>query len=199
MKLKLPLFLLIAFSLIVISISCNSGGGSSSPAGTFDTAGWETTDHGNGITQLMKKDGNGNPLQSGYLVNGVKEGVWIEYHDDGDNIMSITPYVRGTVTGPVLTYSNRSQLESMKSFANDILHGPSNTYKYGKVTSRTPFEKGIINGKFQEYLNSKLQREIDYVNGKKDGKIVYYDEEGNVTVEYQYKNDQKISGGMIEK
>jgi len=197
MQSKLPLFLVIGLSLLFLSMSCTSTGGSTGPQ--FDATGWDTTDLGDGITYLVRTDSDGTLLQEGYLLNGVKNGMWVEYHPGGDNISTITPFVNGSVTGSVLTLSNRSQMESKKSFGNNTLHGTSATYKYGKVVTKTPYNMGKINGKFQEYNNAKLQREIDYVNGVKDGKIVYYDEEGNVTVEYVYKNDEKVSGGMVEQ
>ena len=37
-----------------------------------------------------------------------------------------------------------------------------------------------------------------YVDGMKNGKLTYFDEEGNKTVEYEYKNDEKLGGGLIE-
>ena len=44
----------------------------------------------------------------------------------------------------------------------------------------------------------KLKQEVEYKDGKQDGFFRYYDEEGNVTLEYQYKNGEKVSGGIVE-
>jgi len=197
MKLKLPLFLL--FGLAIFTIGCNSGSdGSSAAVGSFDTAGYETTDLGSGITHLIKQDGGGFPIEEGYLHNGVKSGVWTVYHPDGIQIKSLTSYINGALSGPMITLDTRSQMESLKTYGNNQLNGLSATYKFGKVVTELPYKNGQIDGVFKEYLNGKLQRKIDYVNGKKDGTLTYYDEEGNKTVEYEYKNDEKISGGMIE-
>ncbi len=197
MKLKLPLFLLLGIALL--TFACNSGSNGVSSVDTqFDTTGYTTTDLGAGITHLIKKDGGGNPIEEGYLQYGVKSGVWTTYHPDGIQIKSLTSYLDGRLTGPSIVLDTRSQMESLKTYGNNQLNGLSATFKYGKVVTELPYNKGQIDGVFKEYLNGKLQRKIDYVNGKKNGLLTYYDENGNKTVEYQYKNDEKVGGGMIE-
>ena len=44
----------------------------------------------------------------------------------------------------------------------------------------------------------KLKQEVEYKNGLQDGYFRYYDEEGNVTLEYEYKEGEKIKGGIVE-
>jgi len=196
MKLKLPLLFL--FGFVLFCIGCDSGTSTTTTQANFDTSGFETMDHGNGITYLVKRDGDKFPIEEGYLKNGLKNGAWTVYHPDGNQIKTITSYIDGTLSGPTIELDTRSQMLSLKNYANHALNGLSATYKFGKVVTELPYVNGQLNGTFKEYLNGKLQRKIDYVDGKKHGKLTYYDEEGNKTVEYDYKNDEKLGGGIIE-
>ncbi len=44
----------------------------------------------------------------------------------------------------------------------------------------------------------KVKQEVEYKNGVQDGFFRYYDENGTVTLEYVYKNGEKVSGGMTK-
>lgn len=197
MKLKLPLFFL--FALAIFTLGCDSGSnGSATSAANFDTTGYESLDVGSGITHLVKNDGGGFPIEEGYIKNGVKDGIWTQFHPDGNKIMTLTSYVDGVLNGPTIEFDTRAQIQNIKTYANNKLNGLSATYKFGKAVTELPYKNGQLDGRFKEYLNGKLQRQIDYVDGKKNGLVTYFDEEGNKTVEYEYKNDEKVSGGIIE-
>ncbi len=85
------------------------------------------------------------------------------------------------------------------TYSNNQVDGISATYKFGKPVTEIPYTMGQIDGTYKEYQNNKLHKEIQYSKGKKNGTMKYFDEEGNVTVEYVYKNDEKVSGGMVKE
>ena len=57
----------------------------------------------------------------------------------------------------------------------------------------------MMDGIYKEfYNNGKLQRSINYKNGVMDGPMKYYNEEGGVTLEYSYKNGEKVGEGVMK-
>ena len=56
-----------------------------------------------------------------------------------------------------------------------------------------------MDGPFAIYNDrGNLQRRGNFKNGKQHGLLQYFDEEGNVTLEYEYKNGEKVGGGIVE-
>ena len=43
------------------------------------------------------------------------------------------------------------------------------------------------------------KKKCSFKNGKQHGKLQFFDEAGNVTLEYMYDNGEKISGGIVEQ
>lgn len=187
---------IVVITTTLFSCQSNSGGG-----GATDLSAYTTENLGGGVTRAYKIDNEGKVTEEGFLSNGVKNGVWLVYFE-GDNsatIKTLSSYSNGTLTGPVLEFSNRGQIDARKGYANNALNGLSAAYKFGKPESETYYKNGKLDGTFKEYRDGKVIKEIEYSDGKKNGKLIYYDADGNVSVEYVYKNDEKVSGGMIEK
>ena len=44
----------------------------------------------------------------------------------------------------------------------------------------------------------RLQKEINYKMGVQDGYFRYYNESGQINMEYLYKDGEKISGGIVD-
>jgi len=54
-----------------------------------------------------------------------------------------------------------------------------------------------MEGTFKQFYNSnKIKLEAQYKEGKQHGSYKYYDEDGNIMMEYEYANGEKVSGGM---
>ena len=53
----------------------------------------------------------------------------------------------------------------------------------------------------QKYFDNKdiIQQEVNYKDDAIDGIFRYYNEEGQVVLEYEYKNGEKIGGGEIKQ
>lgn len=182
--------------------SCNSGGGSASSvaAETANLDGYVTTNmSGSAAILSEKKDGAGNLTESGYTSGDRKNGTWVTYHSEGGRIETITSYTDGQLNGPSLTFDTRGQVIGKKEYRSGVFHGEVVTYKFGRVEKSTPYVNGQKHGIYEEY-NSKgnLQRQIEFKNDVQDGALKYFDEAGNITVEYMYKNGEKVSGGIVE-
>ena len=152
--------------------------------------------------QLVKLiDGEGNIQESGMMLNGHKVGTWTYNHPGTNYPKTITSFVNDVRNGPYFELNDRGQTTIMAYYKNNKLHGPWAKFRYGKAEMSVNYTEGKMNGIYREvdFKNGQLQKEISFKNGKEDGFMRYYDDKGNVTVEYIYKNGEKISGGMVNK
>ncbi len=187
--------ILISLFSAIIFLGC---GGGSGPAANL--AGYETeTIPGGDVIRAYKATGNGVLVEEGYVSNGKRNGIWITYHPEGDRIKTITSYSDGQLNGPYLELSNRGQIESKVNYKNGKYDGLFATYKFGRPTKEVYYKDNQLHGTTKEYFQKgTVQKEINFKNGKQDGLMRYYNEDGEVTVEYQYKNGEKVSGGIVE-
>ncbi len=123
------------------------------------------------------------------MVNGKKEGKWVEYFDkigfityDTNKAVcySLTIYKTGIPFGIVRKYWESGILQDETPFVNGKENGIQKSYyENGKLLSEVPYTNGNANGVSKLYYeNGKVEGEITYTNGrpilKKD-----YDESGN--------------------
>ncbi len=193
----------ILFSLATIFlVACggNSGGGASGGA-TTNLDGYTTDNAGGGVTVAFKKDADGNFTERGYLSGGQKSGVWMTYHTgkDAGRVKSIASYTNGILNGPYYELNNRGQIESETNYKNNKYDGQVVTYKFGRALSVKNYKDNVLNGLSTDYYtDGVVQKEINFKNGKQHGSMKWYNEEGEMTMEYEYKNGEKVSGGIVK-
>ena len=193
---KFQKILYLAFITTMIFSACG-GGGNAVPV-SADLQGYTVTAlSGTNASVAEKFDANGNKVESGYVINGRKNGQWTRYDIDG-KIRFVANYIDGLKNGDELSFNTRGQIEARTSYRNDVLDGISGTYKNGRPTQEISYKNGQFDGPTRKYFNNgKLQQEIYFKDGKQHGSFKYFDEEGNVTLEYEYKNGEKVSGGIV--
>lgn len=194
---RLLLFLFVS-TLFFASCSTSTNTGAAANLEGYQT---EVID-GTSITKATKKSGAGEIIEQGYVSNGKRNGIWMTYYegDDAGKIKTIASYSDGILSGPYLELSNRGQIETEVNYENNMYHGKFVTYKFGRLTKEVNYNKNALDGVTIEYDNrGNKQKEINYKDGKQHGMMRYYNEEGDVIVEYEYKNGEKVSGGMVEK
>lgn len=115
------------------------------------------------------------------MVDGVKEGKWVEYfkitdkmEDQTNNsdapVFRLTIYKAGKPVGMVREY-----------------------YKNGKLKSEIPYKNGDINGVEKEYdENGELVAIDTLVNGQGSGVIRTYYANGKVKIEYPFAKDRML-------
>ncbi len=187
---------LLFFLFTACLMSC--AGGATGPK--FDLKGYATENIGSGAQLAVFKDANGWALAKGTLQNGVRTGTWMSYYQNSNKIKTLTSYINGAKNGVHINLNDRGQIESLTEYKNDQLHGLSAKYTFGRPTEETNYKNGKIDGTFAVYdSQGKLQRKGELTNGQYHGKLQYFDDAGNLVMEYEYENGEKISGGIVEK
>ena len=200
---KLSVFSALIF--LLGTFACSDSG--QAPAvGAGDWSGFELADvTGSDLQQARKLDGQGMPDEEGYLLNGVKQGIWITYHplrtqDRGERaIKTIENYINGRVEGISLEFDQRGQITKKAFLKDDQYHGLFVNYKFGRPQDITPYKNGKLHGKAIKYYPSgKIREEIEYQDGMQHGFYNHYNEQSELDMRYEYRNGEKVSGGMVE-
>lgn len=179
-------FLLVSCSLSVSNEPVDNNGGMDIPVNAIKE---ELSD---GITKIKVNDGAGNLSQSGIVKDGKKQGNWVEYYPNAI-IKSITPYVDGKIEGLRVEFGNSGQLEKSMEYHNGLLNGDYKELRYSSVKEERYYENGKLEGTVKIYYdNGKIMEEGLYKNGTRDGVSKWYDQGGNVTIEYEYKNGELV-------
>ena len=191
---KIWFFVFFSFALW----SCNSGEGN---APTLDTTGYLVSDiPGLSAKKAIKQDANGNILEEGLLINGVKTGTWVSYHPNSHFPQTLISYEGGLYNGIYIEFNDRGQMILRATYQNNLLDGYWAKYKFSRAEEERNYKDGQLDGMVRMYSvrDGKVQSEAEYKNGVQDGVYRTYNEAGEVTLEYQYKNGEKVAGGMTE-
>ena len=149
--------------------------------------------------RLFRTGRAGNLLEEGYQVDGKRTGAWVTYHPGSDIPQTVTNYVEGKANGIYMEFNERGQMRMLASYRNNKLHGYWAKYRFGRPTMEANYKDGELHGSVYEYDigTGAVQKEITYANGVLDGPYRYFDEDGNITIEYVYKNGKKVKGGAV--
>lgn len=111
----------------------------------------------------------GKLISQGKLKDQIREGEWIFYHPNSDQVMTREFYVNGKLNGRVTTY-----------------------YPNGKKTEETDYKNGIREGENNFYSEEGVKiKELLYKNGELHGPGKYFDGHGQVIIEGNYKDGRK--------
>jgi len=130
--------------------------------------------------------------QQGNYLNGMREGIWCEFHPNG-LVQTATSYVNGVKEGLHIEMNANGQLAKRIFFHNDLRHGEYKEFNYATVKEQRTYKNGKIDGLVKIfYDNGKLMEDGMYQNGLREGVSKWYDQEGNVTITYEYKNGELV-------
>lgn len=111
----------------------------------------------------------------GSKINGIKEGLWIEYNENG-SINRCYTYVHDSLWGLEINFSETGKIISKRHLNGDKLEGEWIVYyDYLKntIAERGVYKNGLKIGIWEYYLeDGRLNRKIDY-NG--DSPIILID------------------------
>ncbi|MCO6492209.1 MAG: toxin-antitoxin system YwqK family antitoxin [Phaeodactylibacter sp.] len=200
---RIPYLTVCIAALLTVLSSCGNagGGGGAAAAEQFDSSGYATEEiPGTPYVRATKRNVENNLREEGLLRDGVKEGTWIVYHSGGEFPEKIISYASGLYNGPYMEFNERGQLSLRASYKNNILDGPWGKYRFGRPEAEANYKNGQFDGTYKEYdsQSGKIIKEINYKDGKQHGKLRFYNDKGEVTLEYEYRDGEKVSGGIVE-
>jgi antitoxin component YwqK of YwqJK toxin-antitoxin module len=119
------------------------------------------------------------------VVNGLKEGKWLEYLDESENVIADTTKISDT--GIAAKYYRLTLYKADKPVGVArqyyLLPGANILFR------ETPYTNGKINGVYKEYYpDGLIHREYPYTNGTENGLAKDYWDGGDVKSETKYTN-----------
>ncbi len=152
---------------------------------------------------------------------GVGNGIFRDYHLDGETVKSEREIKDGKINGIHKTYTQQGKLESEKGYSNGQEHGRELRYHYqtGELTTErnyvngkqdgkqiehissnradylkiSNYKMGVLEGDYSETLkdNNVVRTKGKYKNGKKEGKWINNRNDGKPEKEITYKNGEQ--------
>jgi antitoxin component YwqK of YwqJK toxin-antitoxin module len=193
---------LIALIIVLIGFTIyKNTGGTTSTAEPVDAEGYTVIERKDTPVKKLEKHAENNRLiESGQTLDGLKTGAWTSYYPDG-RIKSISSYLAGKLDGVQIDFTDKGRVELQAFYIDGLLHGNWATYSNGsRKKEERAYNMGKMDGMNRHYSRTgKLQKVIGFKNDVQHGIFKQYDEDGNVILEYEYKNGEKISGGIVKE
>jgi antitoxin component YwqK of YwqJK toxin-antitoxin module len=187
----------VQFFFLLILMACSTNNVDLSKWSAFqlkelDKKGWHYAE---------RLDAEGRITESGYLFNGKKNGLWVEYHPNSDFPKIVASYVDGDFQGPFYEYNLQGQISQIANYEKNLLEGKWTSFRFSRPVIEANYKNGKLSGSYKEYdfRNGKLQKEANFENGLEDGIFRFYNESGEITMEYHYKKGERISGGIVNQ
>lgn len=198
---RLILSVLIAFALFTCQDATSGTAGAAVEKATVDQQEYEITPiPGSSAPRAEKKDPLGDIIEAGFLLDGKKHGTWTTYNQDSKAPEKIMSYIDGALNGPYIEMDAQGRFALIANYKANVLHGFYGKYRIGRPELTANYVDGALDGVMAEYdyRSNKIKQEVSYKMGLKDGYLRYFNEEGKITLEYLYKDDERISGGIVE-
>ena len=198
---RILLSLLLSFVLFTCQEAARTSAAPEVEKATFDGKDFETIAiSGSSALRVERKDPQGRVVEQGFVLNGLKHGTWTTYNIDSKAPQTIISYIEGALNGPYIEMDDLGRFALIANYKANVLDGPYGKYKIGRPEVIANYVNGQLDGPMAEYdyRKNKIKQEVNYKMGKKHGPMRYYNEEGKITLEYIYENDERVSGGIIE-
>ena len=155
---------------------------------------------GSDVKRAYKKDANNTITEEGFMRDGKKTGMWCSYKKQYTFPDQMISFENGMRNGPYYEFTERGTVTLKANYLNNKLHGYWGIFKFSKPLAVANYVNGQLNGAYQEFddRDNFMTVETMYRNGKQDGHKRFFDENGKITMEYEYKNGEKISGGIVK-
>ncbi|MEM7105839.1 MAG: hypothetical protein AAF502_22070 [Bacteroidota bacterium] len=139
-------------------------------------------------------DGESRVLEEGLMHLGLKEGAWITYdHRFGrDMVQSVYNYRDGVKHGPYSVLEG-GQMQERGSYYAGLQDGKITKFDRGILTDEIFYKNGQMNGIVTRYYQDGTVKEAgNFVNGLRDGLHKWFNQAGEVIIEYQYKEGERL-------
>ncbi len=179
----------------------NENSSSAPSVGAVNMEGLELIDLPGGYQRAIRKNESGKITEEGVLRNGKRNGTWIVYHTDKPVPASVANFIDDQYSGPYLQYTPTGQLELACSYKANQLDGSFSKFKKNVLTEEGSYLNGQYHGSYTKYYPNKRypQQVVEYYNGQLHGLAKYFNEAGDLIMEYEYNHGEKVKGGIVEK
>lgn len=130
----------------------------------------------------------------GEVLNGMKEGTWVENFPNADLPHFIIQYKNGKKDGIYMEFDKQANLIKKFDYKNDMLDGLYCEWmKGGRISKKQVYKEGKLDGKSLVYYDrGSIQEESEYKEGKRHGVTIWYSYvergQGPKAVMYTYKD-----------
>lgn len=136
--------------------------------------------------QKVDKDyySNGKLKQEIPYKKGKMDGVAKWYYENGQ-LQQSSAYVQGRLEGLTTRWYEHGLKQSEGMYSDNMRNGIQTDWgRTGKKVKEETFKKDTLNGVSRVFhANQAIKIEGNYLDGKFDGRWIYWDESGNVTGE----------------
>ena len=154
---------------------------------------------GTSLQKAILRNQAGRVIEQGYLdENGIKTGEWLAFYENSGLPYKLITYRAGVQNGLYIFFNEIGQISLLATYANNQLDGYWVKYRFGRIEEEAEYLKGQMHGTHRQYFVREgwLHFSTEYKNGVRHGMSRTYNKEGQITLEYAFKDGQKISGGM---
>lgn len=131
--------------------------------------------------------------------NGNIEGEAIEYYATG-RPFSRMPFSNGKLNGVEKKYFLNDSLSSEITYKDGLMEGPYKTYfNNGQLAEMGQTSGNDFTGEWKTYYPNGKPSEYHYKDGKIDGLYRFYDQDGKLYYEYDYRNGEIITYRFFDK
>ena len=127
--------------------------------------------------------------------NGMTHGLYIGYYKDG-TLRDSGYYHKSLRWGAWKTFHKNGKLKILLSFKDDYINGMAYWYdSLGNLIIKKDVKKGNVKS-WVEYFpgTTKIKKEFQYVDGKRDGEVKMYFEDGRLKRSALYREGNYVEG-----
>ncbi|XOV91615.1 MAG: hypothetical protein ACFHWX_15540 [Bacteroidota bacterium] len=136
---------------------------------------------------------DGAVVEEGEVLDGLKHGSWVNFDNNGLITSSVT-YYKGVKQGASFELDNQGYISVYANYSNDELSGPYKVYNRRRLIEERNYVNGKLEGELRKfYQDGTLMEASNYRDGQLDGIARWYDTEGNLSIAYEYKEGKLVN------
>jgi antitoxin component YwqK of YwqJK toxin-antitoxin module len=154
---------------------------------------------GTGMQRAILFNEAGKIVEQGYLdENGLKTGEWLAFYTNTGLPYKLITYRAGVQNGLYIFFNEIGQVSLLATYADNLLDGYWIKYRFSRPEEEAVYKAGKMHGVHKQYFVREgwLQASTEYKDGTRDGYYRTYNAQGDVTLEYLYRNGEMVKGGM---
>lgn len=154
---------------------------------------------GTNLRRAVLRNEAGKVIEQGFVdENGLQTGEWLAFYAQNSLPYKLITYKAGVQNGLYIFFNEIGQVTLLATYKDNKLDGYWVKYRFGRPEEEAEYKDGKMHGVHRQYFVREgwLQFTTEYKDGVKDGMYRAYNKDGQVTLEYEFRNGQQVSGGM---